>query len=364
MASGELPDIILLDVEMPGMNGYEVCDTLKQQSETKDIPIVFLSGNGSLQQRMQGYEMGGADYIVKPFESEDLIAKSKVLIDYTRTQRDLTGRVEDASKTAHMALTTSSELGSVIKFVEHCFQIRDVRELGADVLGLAQQMQLNTIIRITVDDEILWLSDRGEPSPLEQEVMTMLEHAERINDFGSRTVINYPRISMMIKNMPLDNMERYGQIKDLVPAILTTANGKLDTMHNDAMIQRQTRELVEVTKSIPMRLGVLFEQSDEVRKRSVDVLEKMFNDLDLKIPHMGLEEDQEAYILHIIDASVQDATNLIQETEHVFESIIKVLDELEALAEKQQTVSDQIHNNSICAEPTSEAVNISSVELF
>ena len=63
-------DIILLDVEMPGMNGYEVCDLLKKDSSTSDIPVMFLSGKGALTERVRGYNSGGNDYIVKPFEVE------------------------------------------------------------------------------------------------------------------------------------------------------------------------------------------------------------------------------------------------------------------------------------------------------
>jgi CheY-like chemotaxis protein len=58
------PSVILLDVEMPGLNGYEVCDKIRQDSEIAHIPIVFLSSHSSLQERMHGYDVGGTDYVV------------------------------------------------------------------------------------------------------------------------------------------------------------------------------------------------------------------------------------------------------------------------------------------------------------
>ena len=76
MVAQEQPDIVLLDVEMPGMNGYEVCDKLKHNSSTQDIPVIFLSSRSNLRERMLGYEMGGTDYIVKPCDTEELLARA------------------------------------------------------------------------------------------------------------------------------------------------------------------------------------------------------------------------------------------------------------------------------------------------
>jgi len=84
------PDIIILDVEMPGMNGYQVCEKLREHPVTKDTPVVFLSSHSTLRDRMQGYEVGADDFLVKPFESDDLVAKMRVLAKYLEEQKLLT----------------------------------------------------------------------------------------------------------------------------------------------------------------------------------------------------------------------------------------------------------------------------------
>lgn len=73
------PDIILLDVEMPGRSGYDVCDTLKRNALTRDTPVIFLSSNGSIRERMLGYEVGADDYLVKPCENDELLMKMKII---------------------------------------------------------------------------------------------------------------------------------------------------------------------------------------------------------------------------------------------------------------------------------------------
>lgn len=77
-------DLILLDIMMPEMNGFEVCIELKNNNKTKDIPIIFLSGKNSSQDISQAYESGGIDYVVKPFITIELITKVN---SYVRLKR-------------------------------------------------------------------------------------------------------------------------------------------------------------------------------------------------------------------------------------------------------------------------------------
>ncbi|HPS02757.1 MAG TPA: fused response regulator/phosphatase, partial [Candidatus Sumerlaeota bacterium] len=71
----DLPDLILLDIVMPGMNGYEVCQMLKSGTRTRDIPLIFLTAKTDSQDIVKGLEAGAVDYVKKPFESRELLAR-------------------------------------------------------------------------------------------------------------------------------------------------------------------------------------------------------------------------------------------------------------------------------------------------
>ena len=86
-AAKKRPDVILLDIRMPGMDGYEVCQRLKSAPETSHIPVVFLSANATESTRQQATEVGGAAFISKPFEAKDVI-------DTIRSVMDESGRHE------------------------------------------------------------------------------------------------------------------------------------------------------------------------------------------------------------------------------------------------------------------------------
>jgi DNA-binding response OmpR family regulator len=74
------PDLIILDVMMPRMDGYETCRTLKAQSETADIPVVFLTAKAQEKEIEEGLKLGALDYIKKPFEPDEFVSKVKSIL--------------------------------------------------------------------------------------------------------------------------------------------------------------------------------------------------------------------------------------------------------------------------------------------
>ncbi len=74
------PDLVLLDVMMPGMDGYEVCHRIRQDEESCFVKVIFVSGKSSIEERLHGYEVGGDDYVAKPFDVDELLAKVNVFL--------------------------------------------------------------------------------------------------------------------------------------------------------------------------------------------------------------------------------------------------------------------------------------------
>ncbi|HXV02539.1 MAG TPA: response regulator [Gaiellaceae bacterium] len=83
-ARAELPDVVLLDVMMPGMDGWQVAERLFESEETNQIPLVFLTARAELRDRARGLELGGVDYITKPFNPVELASVVEGLLDRVR----------------------------------------------------------------------------------------------------------------------------------------------------------------------------------------------------------------------------------------------------------------------------------------
>jgi DNA-binding response OmpR family regulator len=80
LAFQELPDLILLDVRMPRMTGYEVCEKIKADSKTKDIPVMFLSAKGQETEIQAGLQSGAVEYLLKPFAPDQLTSRVQAVL--------------------------------------------------------------------------------------------------------------------------------------------------------------------------------------------------------------------------------------------------------------------------------------------
>jgi len=83
------PDAILLDLNMPDMNGYEVCEALKQREHLRDIPVIFLTAMVGTQDKVKAFEVGGVDYITKPFQVEEVLARVRTHVALRRARTEL-----------------------------------------------------------------------------------------------------------------------------------------------------------------------------------------------------------------------------------------------------------------------------------
>ena len=80
------PDLIILDVRMPNLNGWEFCEIVRRQSHTRDVPVLFLTGRGEMRDQITAMQVGGSDHLGKPFRVEDLRDKVRALTRETKTQ--------------------------------------------------------------------------------------------------------------------------------------------------------------------------------------------------------------------------------------------------------------------------------------
>ena len=92
------PDLILLDIMMPGMDGFGVCQRLKEDEDTCDIPLIFISVLDQTEDKLKGFSCGGVDYITKPFQHEEVLSRVRTHLTIRRLQRRLEGQNEALEK--------------------------------------------------------------------------------------------------------------------------------------------------------------------------------------------------------------------------------------------------------------------------
>jgi DNA-binding response OmpR family regulator len=337
LAQSSLPDVVLLDVEMPGKNGYEVCDLLRQSPATRDIPVLFLSGRGSLRERLQGYEAGGDDYLVKPCDPNELNAKVIRLGELHRSRKQLASKAREASLAAMEAMSTSYELGRTIRYVETTYDCTDSESLAAELLALLQDFDLHCTVMFCLQGSNKYYSHgQRETPPLEANLIQQLHNQKRFYDFGCRTLVSYPLVGLLVKNMPLDNRERYGRIKDVLPFVLSATNAKLQVLLTEHGLRRQAEQLGRSVEAVRHTLqslsSAIADNQSSISKR----IQQLTDQLETSLPAMGLEQDQEGFIIASIDRTFCDISSLIDRGDSLRASLTGIVRLLEQLATQQR----------------------------
>jgi putative two-component system response regulator len=133
LAKELLPDVILLDVMMPGIDGYEVCRRLKNDAETRLTPVVFLTGYGSREARIEGLEAGATDFLNKPCDLVELEVRVRNLVNFHRMTLEL-----DSAEQMVLSIARTVEARDH-RTSDHCERLAQMSVALGELLGLGEQ---------------------------------------------------------------------------------------------------------------------------------------------------------------------------------------------------------------------------------
>jgi DNA-binding response OmpR family regulator len=275
-----LPDCILLDIHMPGKNGYEICTALKSKSATGNIPIIILSSKVSMQEKILGFELGAEDYLVKSTEPEFLKAKVVRAIEQYREKSRLEQGVLEAQSAAFEALSSSADLGCCIRFVERTYAMHSFAQLAEGLFHTMGEFGLRISLMFTTPAGAVFYTHGGQDiSPLEKEMFNAVHNEGRFCDFGERTFCNFEHASILIKNMPLNKPEHYGRIKDAVPWVMGATDSKVKSLNDMQNIVKQVDQAKLLLADSQSQLGRVIGSGSE-SKEVVDAITAKLGEID------------------------------------------------------------------------------------
>jgi len=336
------PDLIMLDVELPDCDGYSICHELRQKSDFLFTPILFISGRTHLDERIKGYSAGGDDYITKPFEGTELVAKVKAVLRQHGHKQSLANQFQEAQTTAIESMTGFSELGLVVQFFEKTYAINNYDQLAHAMFQVFGSLGLKTCLIFEAHGQSLFFTSEGDGKPIEKEIMERLRAEDRFYDFGQRTQINYPVVACLVKNMPMNDPARYGRYKDVIPPVLASANQKVLQLELELLLQDHTNKFTESFRNIRNTLDELATQMREGQHDGSTLLNDLLTSLEQAMPTLGLDDDQEKYLMESIEFRVNEALNKVQNYEAIqmtFDSLIRLL---QHLVDEQEKLVDRL----------------------
>lgn len=299
------PDIFLLDVSMPEMDGYALCRHLKDDWDTQDIPVIFMSANDDIETRLLCYEAGGEDFIMKPLQPPELLRKLKVAQRILADKHALREQAGYAQRTAFSAMASMGELGAVLQFLSKSFACATVPEVGRTMLDAMQQWDLQAAVQLRIGAETHTVSHNGVDLPLEVNILNHVRDSGRIFQFKSRCVFNYGSVTLMVNNMPVEDAERCGRIRDNGALLAEGADARLKAIEHE-MLAVERQEVIEAT--LPRVQETLDMVQDNYRHNCFQLTQVMieFQEALMKtFVNLGLTETQEDKLTTMADAYMQ-----------------------------------------------------------
>jgi class 3 adenylate cyclase len=137
------PDLILLDIDMPDMNGFEVCALLKANPQTRDIPVIFLTSQTDKKTTVEGFKLGACDFMTKPFNPEELMVRVKTQLDLKETQQRLESTIQQMETTALLLKHSSEEMARQKDVIEEARNKADRLLLNVLPENVARELKEN-----------------------------------------------------------------------------------------------------------------------------------------------------------------------------------------------------------------------------
>lgn len=244
------PDMFLLDVRMPGTDGYDFCRRIKDDDSLSRIPVTFVSSHDTIDARLSGYDAGGEDFVIKPFQPEELRRKVKVAQQIAHGKRSLQMRIDDAEMLSSLVMANMGEYAVLIQFMRKLIAQNTDREIAAGMLEMMQCYKLEGVAQTRISQRALTLSAQGTDLPLETSIVDHVRGMGRIFEFRSRSVHNFERLTLMVNNMPLHDPEFCGRLRDHLCIAVECADSRLKAIETEETNRRNQTGIREAIERI------------------------------------------------------------------------------------------------------------------
>ncbi|MEG5175227.1 hybrid sensor histidine kinase/response regulator [Microcoleus sp. B3-D7] len=224
----QAPDLILLDIKMPGMDGYEVCRQLKASEATCGIPVIFISALDDIFDKVKGFEAGGADYIIKPFEPVEVLARVSAQLKMQRLQQQLRcANVQLAAQNAQLSqeIQERQQAEANLKMLLHAVS-HDLRSPLSGMSLLLRSCLNNAASNIAIDRRTVEVMVQSCSRQLQLiESLTATQQFDLKSASLARKPLSLPALvqNILIERLPILNQHRV-KVKQRFTADLPLVN--------------------------------------------------------------------------------------------------------------------------------------------
>ena len=299
------PDLVLMDVKMPEIDGLEACRRLRKDHDNIDLPILFVSGMTSDNDRLEGYKAGGDDYITKPYNEKELLSKIKVILESSIQSRQSRDSVNESQKVALASMANSYEIGTILSFIKNSFTCIDFNSLHheLDICLKAFGFECGALFK-QLDGNVFFSSDNAV-RPLEEVALRKVnESGQRIVEFGQKIFFSDSMATILVRKMPLDDVELAGRLKDHMTILIQALNSRINGINTETQHLHREQNL---SKTIDLTKNSLRKIEDEQREQQLGISSIISN--------IGIQMEDLFFTLNLEDSQERAIENLLTEAE-------------------------------------------------
>ncbi len=303
--------LVILDINLPGLNGYAICQLLKQELLTEQVPVLFTSGLMQDEDILKAFDAGADDYLIKPLRINELQLKIPKLITQKKEQIDVAEQASTAMKIAFDAMKNSSELGGILRFYEVIQQAEDFDNLASMLFDAIKEFDLESTLVLTVREPALYYRDDKLLSSLELESILAARSKGRIYSWRKYTFFSYQYFTVLIRNMPIDDEDSYGILKDQLCLLLNGVDVRIAGIILKQDDQKKQKRIAATSKVLAQLVLDIENENVEFSGAFEKILADLETNLTAEIAQFNLLEREERLLLSITNEGMTQARALM-----------------------------------------------------
>ena len=296
----------------------EFTQQLTEHDGCEHIPIILLSSSAvSVEQRLGAYEKGCTEWISLDFGDDVIVSRINKEVFHKIADSQLRNNLQMANQMAFQAMSDTSDLGITVQFLLESGVSQNIDTLGQQFFNAAKHYSLNCSLQIRSKFGVKNMEANGMPRELESKLLSELVDAGRYYDFGDRTICNFENVSVLIKNMPVDDPTRYGTIKDNSFALVQGLNTRVIALDNQRTLEREKQLLTLLTERMNDTMKTVDNSYQEIMRAICDGVEDMSAKTDEALTYLALTLEQEKVMEEI-------ATTCLVKTNQTFNEGLRI----------------------------------------
>lgn len=353
--------VVVCDLSNTYPVDLSACEHLLGDEVMGDLPLVVLSSSNELSDKLAAFELGVSDYLGPDVSMEEICARISKTIFHQVASEQLKDRLESANETAFTVMSDNSDLGSNIQFllgVNHCDNLDQLGQLFFRTLGnykVTCSLQMRSLY------EIKDMEANGMAKDLESQLLFQMKDGGRYIDFGRRTVVNYGQVSLLIRDMPVDDDRRYGAIKDNTFALIQGVDARLKALDEHHKLLEEKRALQKMSQDVKTVMTNIDESYQDVMRHIVNTVEDLADKIHRRIPALALSEEQESFFEEIADHCVAETNKIFNQGLQVDEVFQRLSDNMDRALESLDDIDELVEAGAAAAEIETSG---DGVELF